>query len=49
MIKIRNINTNVIKELKSEVEASMYLTTGEWKIERINKIDSSKEEKNSEK
>lgn len=32
MKKVENIKTGVIKELKSEVELSMYLATGEWKI-----------------
>ena len=32
MNKVRNIKTGVIKELKSEVETSMYLATGEWEL-----------------
>lgn len=29
-MKIKNIKTGVIKDIKSEVEVSMYLATREW-------------------
>lgn len=32
MIKVKNKKTGVIKELKSESEASMYLATNEWEL-----------------
>ena len=32
MAKIRNKKTKVIKEIKKEFEASMYLGTGEWEL-----------------
>lgn len=31
-MKVKNIKTGVIKELKNEIEVSMYLGTGEWKL-----------------
>lgn len=32
MKKVKNIKTGVVKEMKNEVELSMYLATGEWKL-----------------
>ena len=31
-MKVKNIKTGVVKELKNEIEISMYLGTGEWKL-----------------
>ena len=32
MIKVKNKKTGVVKELSSEAEVSMYISTGEWEI-----------------
>lgn len=32
MAKLRNKKTKVVKEIKKDFEASMYLATGEWEI-----------------
>lgn len=32
MVKVINKKTKVVKELKKEFEASMYIGTGEWEI-----------------
>ena len=32
MKKVRNKETGIIKELKTELEVSMYLATGEWEL-----------------
>jgi len=31
-MKVKNIKTGVVKEIKSETEVAMYLGTGEWKL-----------------
>lgn len=31
-MKLKNIKTGVIKEIKSDIEVSMYLATKEWEI-----------------
>lgn len=32
MAKLRNKKTKVVKEIKKDFEASMYLATGEWEL-----------------
>lgn len=31
-MKVKNIKTGVVKELKTDLEVSMYLGTGDWKL-----------------
>ena len=38
-MKVKNIKTGVIKDLKSQIEASMYLATKEWIIFEEKKIN----------
>ena len=32
MTKVINKNTKVVKDIKNEIELSMYISTGEWEI-----------------